>query len=411
MYHSWSLQVPNSQWMFFFVGVAPSTVLNFGQRTEHVKTGHAKTDRFRGHFCGHFRGHPRGTFRGAFRGESSTGWSREANVRGHSCGHPGGRCRGRFRGPTRGRTRGPTLLPKPTCRRTTRTNITIQFWASQSAMSLWGSRLHGFVSHRFFARIFCTDFSPGFFARIVCTDFLHGFSAQIFCTVFCPIFLHGFLHGLLARIVCTDVARIFARIFFGVSQNTCWEAPKFHRENPPKNSPCFGGLLGRGSGGRRVRWDSGQPDQARVSEDWGVWGSGADGESSHGLGPKLLKVGSKSCQAKECWEREAWADHELRSWAMFQVFHEKNFTKNPLCTLGAVNSRVNFRSSRALCLSDNFRILEQNLARTSPETPWIRSQSKFWTLTFSSLFFWITLFLVSSWPCLQICAIKCWNCV
>ena len=102
--------------------------------------------------------------------------------------------------------------------------------------------------HRFFARIFCTDVLHGFSARIFGTDFLHGFSAQIFCTVFCPIFLRGFLHGLLARIVCTDVARVFARIF-GVSQNTCWEAPKFHRENPP----CFGGLLGRGSGGRRVR--------------------------------------------------------------------------------------------------------------------------------------------------------------
>ena len=40
-----------------------------GQRTEHVKTGHVKTDRFRGHFRGRFRGHPRGTFRGDFRGE------------------------------------------------------------------------------------------------------------------------------------------------------------------------------------------------------------------------------------------------------------------------------------------------------------------------------------------------------
>ena len=46
---------------------------NNGQRTEHVKTGHVKTDRFCGHFRGHFRGHPRGTFRGAFRGESSKG--------------------------------------------------------------------------------------------------------------------------------------------------------------------------------------------------------------------------------------------------------------------------------------------------------------------------------------------------
>ena len=40
-----------------------------GQRTEHVKTGHVKTDRFRGDFRGRFRGRPRGTFRG----ESSKG--------------------------------------------------------------------------------------------------------------------------------------------------------------------------------------------------------------------------------------------------------------------------------------------------------------------------------------------------
>ena len=73
-----------------------------GQRTEHVKTGHVKTDRFRGEFRGHFRGHPRGTFRGDFRGESLKGQSREVNVCGHSRGHPRGRSRGGFRGPTRG---------------------------------------------------------------------------------------------------------------------------------------------------------------------------------------------------------------------------------------------------------------------------------------------------------------------
>ena len=47
--------------------IASKSVDN-GQRTEHVKRGHVKTDRCRGHFRGHFRGHPRGTFRGAFRG-------------------------------------------------------------------------------------------------------------------------------------------------------------------------------------------------------------------------------------------------------------------------------------------------------------------------------------------------------
>ena len=244
------------------------------------------------------------------------------------------------------------MLPKPTCRRTARTNFPVEYWVSQFAMLLWGSHLHGFVSHRFFARIFarifCTDFLHGFFARIFCTDFLHGFSARIF--------LHGFLPDFFARIsarivcknclyrCCTD----FCTDFFGVSQNTCWEAPKFHRENPLENSPCFGGLLGRGSGGRRVRWDSGQPDQARVSEDWKGWG-GTDGESSHsgGLGPKFLKARSKSCQAKECWEREAWGDHELRSWVVFQVFHEENFTENPLCTLGAVTHALGFGNEKS----------------------------------------------------------------
>ena len=113
-----------------------------------------------------------------------------------------------------------------------------------------------------FEQIFCTDFLHGcfcmeIFAWIFCTDFLHGFFARIFCTDL----LHGFLPDLSARIsariacqnclyrCCTD----FCTDFLGASQNTCWEAPKFHRENPPKNSPCFGGLLGRGSGGRRVR--------------------------------------------------------------------------------------------------------------------------------------------------------------
>ena len=113
-----------------------------------------------------------------------------------------------------------------------------------------------------FVQIFCTDFLHGFSARISCTDFMHGFFARIFLHGFsAQIFLHGFLPDFFARIsariacknclyrCCTD----FCTDFFGVSQNTCWEAPKFHRENPPKNSPCFGGLLGRGSGGRRVR--------------------------------------------------------------------------------------------------------------------------------------------------------------
>ena len=102
--------------------------------------------------------------------------------------------------------------------------------------------------HGFSARIFCTDFLHGFF----CTDFLHGFSAQVFCTVFCPFFAR-----ISARIACKNClyrcCTDSCTEIFGVFQNTCWEAPKFHRENSPKNSPCFGGLLGTGSGGRRVR--------------------------------------------------------------------------------------------------------------------------------------------------------------
>ena len=107
-------------------------------------------------------------------------------------------------------------LPKPTCRRTARTNFPVEYWVSQFAMLLWGSHLHGFVSHRFFARIFarifCTDFLHGFFARIFCAVFLHGFSARIFLHGFVPVFfcadfcadclqelfvqmLHGLLHG------------------------------------------------------------------------------------------------------------------------------------------------------------------------------------------------------------------------
>ena len=46
-----------------------------GQRTEHVKTGHVKTDRFRGDFRGHFRGRHRGTFRGESLRRAKTGKS------------------------------------------------------------------------------------------------------------------------------------------------------------------------------------------------------------------------------------------------------------------------------------------------------------------------------------------------
>ena len=71
-------QLPqHSRSVFARIGVVAAHqrgLLRFpGQRTEHVKTRHVKTDRFRGHFRGHFRG----TFRGAFRGESSKGSNRK----------------------------------------------------------------------------------------------------------------------------------------------------------------------------------------------------------------------------------------------------------------------------------------------------------------------------------------------
>ena len=149
------------------------------------------------------------------------------------------------------------VLPKPTCRSTTRTNITITFWVLNLQCYFGEAVCTGLFRtdflHGFSARIFCTDFLHGFSARIFCTDFLHGFSAQIFCTLVCPIFFAR----ISARIACKNClyrcCTDFCTDFLGVSQNTCWEAPKFHRENPPKNSPCFGGLLGSGSGGKRVR--------------------------------------------------------------------------------------------------------------------------------------------------------------
>ena len=154
-------------------------------------------------------------------------------------------------------------LPKPTCRRTTRTNITIQFWVSQFAMLLWGSRLHGFVSH-------CTDFLHGFLAQIFCpifcTDFLHGFSAQIFCTVFARLFCTDFFADCSHELFVQMFARIFARIFlfFGGVQDTWGEAPKFHRENPPQKFTMLWEPSGEGLGRQEgeVRLWSARPGQS-----------------------------------------------------------------------------------------------------------------------------------------------------
>ena len=135
------------------------------------------------------------------------------------------------------------MLPKPTCRRTTRTNITIKLWVSQFAMLFWGSRLHRFVSHRCFerisvrisARIFCTDF---------CADFLHGFSAQIF--------LHGFLPAFFARIsarivcknclyrCCTD----FCTDFLGCPKTPAGKRQNFTEKIPQKIHNAVGAFWG-----------------------------------------------------------------------------------------------------------------------------------------------------------------------
>ena len=117
------------------------------------------------------------------------------------------------------------------------------------------SMLHGFVSHRFFAQIFCTDFCTDFLhglcARIFCTVFLHGFFARIFCIDVCfSRFFCRFFAQISAqfftRFFCTDVCTDFLHEFFGVCQNTCWATSKFHPDNFIENSPFFGGLLGEG---------------------------------------------------------------------------------------------------------------------------------------------------------------------
>ena len=164
----------------------------------------------------------------------------------------------------------PKRLAKDNLQKNNTNKYYYNIWGFSICSVTLGSLSHGFVSHGFFARIFCTDFLHGFFARMICTDFLHGFSARIWCTDFLHVFLPDFFARISARIACKNClyrcCTDFCTNFFGVSQNTCWEAPKFHRENPPINSPCFGGLLGRGSGGRRVRWDSGltRPESPRT---------------------------------------------------------------------------------------------------------------------------------------------------
>ena len=136
-------------------------------------------------------------------------------------------------------------LPKPACRRTTRTNIAIKCWGG---VLLWGSRLHGFVLHRFFARIFCTDVLHGFFARIFGTDFLHRFFALFFARLFCADFCADCLQELFVQMF----ARIFARMLLGCPKTLAGKRQNFTEKIPPKIHHALGPFWGgaREAGGR-----------------------------------------------------------------------------------------------------------------------------------------------------------------
>ena len=152
---------------------------------------------------------------------------------------------------------------------------------------------------------FCTDFLHGFSARMFCADFLHGFFARIFCADF----LHRFFARFLARFSCADcLQELFVQMLHGFLHGLFWGVPKHllgsakisPRKSPEKFTMLWGHSgegLGRQEGEVRL-WPAWPGQSLR-----GLGGlGGADGESSHsgGLGPKLLKAGSKSCQAKEC---------------------------------------------------------------------------------------------------------------
>ena len=118
------------------------------------------------------------------------------------------------------------------------------------------------ISVRFMAWIFgfLRKYLDGFFARICCTDFVR-------------ILLHWFLCGFCCTDICTGFCTDFSHGFFGVSKTTCWEAPKFHRENPPVNSPRFGGPCGEGFGKQKGEVENlANLTKARASEDLGGLG-------------------------------------------------------------------------------------------------------------------------------------------
>ena len=137
------------------------------------------------------------------------------------------------------------IVAKANLQKNNMNNITIKILGFQVAVLLWGSRLHGFVSHRFFARIsariFCTDFLDRFFARIFCTYFLHGFLPDFFARIS-------------ARIVCTDVCTDFCTDFLGgVPKHLLGSAKISPRKSPEKFTMLWGREgLGREEGEVRL---------------------------------------------------------------------------------------------------------------------------------------------------------------
>ena len=163
---------------------------------------------------------------------------------------------------------------KPTCRRTVRRNFTINFRVLH---------LQCYYEETICTVLFCTDvftrMTAWTFEMISCTDFRTDFwHYLVFCTDFCADVCIDLLHRFFARI-CTPM---FARIFWGVP-TTCWEAPKFDLEDPLKNSPCFGGLLGRGLGARTVVETLANLTKPESPRTGGLGGSSGGSSHSGGL--------------------------------------------------------------------------------------------------------------------------------
>ena len=139
-------------------------------------------------------------------------------------------------------------LPKPTCRRTTRTKITIKYWVSQ---------LQCCFGEAVCTSLFRTDFFARISARIFCTDFLHRafcteLFARIFCTDFCTDSLRGFLPDFVAwisaRIICkkacTDVCADFCMDFLGFPKTLAGKRQNFTEKIPWKIHHALGAFWG-----------------------------------------------------------------------------------------------------------------------------------------------------------------------